>query len=99
VLDTVLSFAQSNNPTLRSSSRRDSRRLSVSESLPGRTSLPLAILDNESDEEEVTGDSEEDEADSDDFMLEQEPELFPSMPSSKRTSILEVNNEKDPLGG
>jgi len=96
VLDTVFTFSQSNNPTL---SSRMLTRTSMSECLPGRTVQRLDILDNESDEEEVTGEMEGDAADPDDFMLEQEPELFPSMPCSKRASIVEVDNEKDPLGG
>jgi len=73
--------------------------LSVSDGISKGNVPELEISDDEGNKEETNEILGRDEAseNEDDFMLEREPTLFPSMPCSQRASIIEVDNMQDPV--
>jgi len=76
--------------------------ISVSEGISKGNVPELEIFDDEGNKQETNeilgrDEASENEEHEDDFMFEREQQLFPSMPCSKRASIIEVGNEQDPL--
>jgi len=101
VLRSLLSFSESCSPkkSIKVNPRSLLPPISTSDGISNRPVPELEMSDDEINKEETKenlgrAEGSENEEDEDDFMLEREPTLFPSMPCSQRASIIE---EPDPL--